>query len=85
MTTRTARAKRVAPLKYTEEDLAPQKNAKDAEFVNRFVKRNRAALNAALKEARASIKRGEGIEVKTYEEFTAAIAGNRRRGRKRKK
>lgn len=74
MATRSARTKRVAaPLRYTEDDLAPHSGAEDAEFVSRFIKRNRAALNAALKEARASIKRGEGVEVKTYEQFAAAL------------
>jgi len=58
---------------------------KHDEFADRFIRRNRAALNEALKEARASIKRGEGVEVKSYKDFVGAIAKHRRRGPKHKK
>lgn len=85
MTVKSARTKRLAaPLRYTKEDLAPPNVAEAEDFADRFIKRNRAALNEALKKARASIKRGEGVEVKSYGEFTEAIAKYRSRKPKRK-
>jgi hypothetical protein len=81
-----SRSKRSATLlRYTEEDLAPPSPAEAEDFADRFIKRNRAALNEALKAARASIERGEGVEVQSYSELVTAITKHRRRKAKRKK
>jgi nucleoid DNA-binding protein len=86
MIAKSARPKRsAAPLRYTKEDLAPRNAAEAEDFADRFIKRNRVALNEALKEARASIKRGQGVDVKSFGEFTEAIAKYRNRKPKRKK
>jgi hypothetical protein len=82
MSNKSARTKRAAALRYTEEDLRPRNESQEADFVDDFFKRNRAVLSAALKQARASIKRGNGTKITSHEEFLAAIA---RGGKTRKK
>jgi hypothetical protein len=53
------------------EDL--KQSAEDEAFVDAFVERNRPALEKMIEEARASLARGEGITVRSREDFLAAI------------
>lgn len=46
----------------------------DATFTSRFVTRNLRALDAALKAARASLRRGKNVAIRTHAEFRRAIA-----------
>lgn len=45
----------------------------DTAFTSRFVTRNLRALDTALKTARASLRRGKNVAIRTQAEFRRAI------------
>ena len=84
MSTKTVKTKSRAPgFRYAPEDLAPRDAARDDAFADAFIARNREALNASIKKARASLKRGEGTVTRSEEDFFAAMKGGKVRRRPR--
>ncbi len=80
MSAKPAKTKPVkAAFRYAPEDLAPRDEAQEEAFVEGFIKRNRDAINGSLKEARASLKRGEGRRYRSPEALTADVMSKVRR------
>ena len=77
MSTKTTSRK--PALRYAPEDLAPRDIAGDEKFANDFIARNRDAINADLKTARASIKKGKGKRYRSSEDLVVDIMGKVRR------
>ncbi|TAL00086.1 MAG: hypothetical protein EPO08_14745 [Rhodospirillaceae bacterium] len=85
MSTKTAKTKPAkSSFRYAPEDLAPRDEAREEASIEGFIKRNRDALNASINEARDSLKRGEGIAIRSESEFLAAIRGKASRSRSQK-
>ena len=70
---------RKSSFRYAPEDIKPRDIAADEKFVDGFISRNKDAINAGLKAARASIKRGEGKRYRSSEDLAADIMGKVRR------
>lgn len=77
MSTKTAKARpRKSRFRYAQEDLAPRDLAADDAFVDAYVERNKDALNASIRKARAQIARGEYF---TRDQVMADLKAQRQR------
>lgn len=54
-----------------------RRTSTDDSFTSRFVARNLRALDATLKAARMSLRRGKNVAIRTHTEFRRAIAEKR--------
>ncbi len=77
MDAKTPKAKRTKPAsRYKPEELTPRDPTEDDAAIDAYLKRNRAALNASIRKAKAEFERGEYL---TLEQVMAEITAQRQR------
>jgi len=81
MNTKIDRRKKTALPRYSPEELEPREWAKDEAFIDSYVKRNRAPLNAAIERAREDFKQGKGVEIRSLDELHSALKSTTRRAK----
>lgn len=65
--------------RYDADEIEPRDSAAAEQFADKFVARNRDAINEALKSARASLKAGKGVAFPTSEKLADHIMRKVRR------